>query len=155
MQLGKEMAFTDPNQFPEELAPIQDTIHGALYDEKGLAYLVFLRSRPSAYITNPRAMAQSVDGRIFRLREVKIKGVLMFRRFCVTLQSIDGTAFSFSPADAKDFFVDSIARLFAFVTIQTTAMPQLQDFMPDDYWRPLNDKCAKESTSHFETGRGG
>ena len=143
----------DPQLRDIRKLPTEDAVQGALYDEKGFAYLLFVRSRPGAYLNRHCAMAQSTDGRVFRIRRVEARGLPMFRKSVFTLEAVDGTVFEFTPGGYWDAQDGAVLGMCAAVMMEMKCPPQMFDYTPDDYWKPFDQRMIDELLANIRTLR--
>ena len=125
------MSFDDSKDYCER--PIRDAIHGAVFDEQGEAYILFTRSRPTALVATPWAMAQSVDDRLFRLTNVE----------CT--RTSDGATSTIVLADARELYENAFVEVFTLVGLQSVQPSRPRDQMPNDYWRHLSVETMVEA----------
>jgi Tfp pilus assembly protein PilF len=87
----------------------EDSIKGALYDDTGLAFIVFFRvSNPGGVYSWSEVMAQTPYGEVFVIEHASTKG--MFRkRFILTLANLT-RMMHFTPTDIFEVSEDSVVR---------------------------------------------
>jgi hypothetical protein len=122
--------------------PYKDVIQGALYDEKGLAFVLFTRFREGV-ISIVRLMAQTPAGKVLVVCNVSTKGIV-FRKYLLTLKDASGHQIQFVPKGIRDASEDSTAKCFAVVSLEN-AMFKGCLYMPEDFWAPLSERIFAEA----------
>ena len=121
-----------------------DVIQGALYDERGLALILFTRHREEIAF---RTMAQTPNRVVLAVDNSEVKG-LIFRKFVITLTDSSGRSFQFSPKDIGDVCEGSVAGFLNLAWEGNTLLAGHQ-FTPDDFWTPLSETKTTDALKQF------
>jgi hypothetical protein len=126
------------------MTPYQDVICGALYDQRGLAFILFTRHREEIAF---RTMAQTPNQLVLAVDNSGVKG-LIFRKFVVTLTDPSGRSFEFVPIDFRDVCEGSVIAFLNLAWEGNTLLAGHQ-FTPDDFWTPLSESKTTDALIQF------
>jgi hypothetical protein len=135
--------MSDTDSLEQKLGPYQDEIQVALYDKRGLAFILFTRFRDSGVIKSLWTMAQTPDGRVFAVRKVVGKGII-FRKPVITMMDISGHSFEFIPTAARETYEGSYAKSLGMASLNNTLFAGYP-YMPEDFWNPLSARKLAEA----------
>jgi hypothetical protein len=141
----------DLEQNPSEgkLFPYEDIILGALFDEEGLAFVLFMRARSTPVMSLNRILVQGTRGTVYDVADCVVKGIFT-RKFVLTLIDQHGKSIKFVPSDINGMNEGSATRALAVASSSASYRKSTgDDYWPTGFWAPMTKEKLAETLFLF------